>query len=71
MVAQQISLGLVPKMRCFYDTGDPIVLPAEVEGWAAATGVNLYALSGAGNHEPWSKVHARQQAAWIWGRLTA
>lgn len=70
MVAQQIALGLVPKMRCFYDTADPIVLPAEVEGYCSATGVQLTALSGTGNHEPWSKVHAEAQASWIWDRLT-
>lgn len=71
MVAQQISLGLVPKMRAWYDTGDPIVLPAEVEGWAAATGTRLIPLSGTANHEPWSKVHARDQASWIWSRIEA
>lgn len=70
MVAQQIALGLVPKMRCFYDTNDPIVLPAEVEAYCAATGVQLTALSSTGNHEPWSKVHAEAQASWIWDRLT-
>lgn len=69
MVAQQISLGLVPKLRCFYDTADPIVLPAEVEAYCDATGVQLTALSSTGNHEPWSKVHAEAQASWIWNLL--
>ena len=68
MVAAQQEFG-VDKIRAFYDTADPIVLPAEVEAWAEATGVDLVPFSDAGTHEPWSHVRRETQASWIWARI--
>src|SRR5262245_61601958 len=49
------------RIRIYYSSNDPTILPADVTSFCAATGVKAYP-TGANNHAPTVGIHARSQA---------
>lgn len=68
MAGQIVSLGLAPRLRCYYNLPDPVVLADEVEDFCSATGIELFDLGGP-SHSPWEYVDAVEQSRWIMERL--
>jgi pimeloyl-ACP methyl ester carboxylesterase len=63
----------VDKVRIWYSTNDPTVLPADITSFTAATGVRAVPLGDVAHQEAsiYAAVHAEDQAAWLWSRLNA
>lgn len=60
------------KVRAWYSTDDPTVLPADIAAFTAATGVRAVPLGAVAHDEAsvYSAVHAHDQATWIWSQFT-
>jgi hypothetical protein len=58
-------------IRIWHSTDDPVILPADITAFVAATGVRAIPL-GEVAHDPalvYPAIHAHAQAEWIWSRL--
>lgn len=58
------------RIRIYYSTNDPTILPSDVTSFSAAVGCKFYP-TGANNHAPTVGIHARAQAEFIWSRLNS
>lgn len=64
--------AIADKVRTWYSTDDPIVLPAEVTAWSDATGIRLTSY-GAVGHSPWDAGATPwiSQTLYCWRRFNA
>jgi pimeloyl-ACP methyl ester carboxylesterase len=58
------------RVRIYYSTNDPTILPADVTSFCAATGVRAIP-TGAVAHSPTASIHAKAQAEWLWARANS
>lgn len=59
------------KVRIWYSTDDPTVLPSDITAFVAATGVRAVPLGAVAHNEAaiYNAVHAEDQATWIWSQF--